>query len=120
MSNQNPQQFEALDVLLEKADLQGYLTTGDIMEVFPWDGEDDERLLELFGILHRQGVEIVIDEEAEPEPDLSKLEGSPLDFNPSGLESSLLPGLENISADDSVGLYLKEMSRVPLLHWLKR
>jgi RNA polymerase primary sigma factor len=115
MSNQNPQQFEALDVLLEKADLQGYLTTGDIMEVFPWDGEDDERLLELFGILHRQGVEIVIEEEPDSEPDLSKLEGSPLDFNPSGLESSLLPSLENISADDSVGLYLKEMSRVPLL-----
>ena len=115
MSNQNPQQFQTLDVLLEKADLQGYLTTGDIMEVFPWDGEDDERLLELFGILHRQGVEIVIEEEADSEPDLSKLEGSPLDFNPSGLESSLLPGLENISADDSVGLYLKEMSRVPLL-----
>jgi RNA polymerase primary sigma factor len=115
MSNQNPQQFETLDVLLEKADLQGYLTTGDIMEVFPWDGEDDERLLELFGILHRQGVEIVIEEEADTEPDLSKLEGSPLDFNPSGLESSLLPSLENISADDSVGLYLKEMSRVPLL-----
>jgi RNA polymerase primary sigma factor len=115
MSNQNPQQFEALNVLLEKADLQGYLTTGDIMEVFPWDGDDDERLLELFGILHRQGVEIVIEEEADSEPDLSKLEGSPLDFNPSGLESSLLPSLENISADDSVGLYLKEMSRVPLL-----
>jgi RNA polymerase primary sigma factor len=71
--------------------------------------------LELFGILHRQGVEIIIEEEAEPEPDLSKLEGSPLDISPSGLESRLLPGLENISADDSVGLYLKEMSRVPLL-----
>src|SRR5512139_2397784 len=113
MSNQNPQQFAALDVLLEKADLQGYLTTGDIMEVFPWDGEDDERLLELFGILHRQGVEIVIEEESELEPDLSKLEGSPMDFNSPVMESALLPNLENISADDSVGLYLKEMSRVP-------
>ena len=115
MSNSHPQQFEALDTLLEKADLQGYLTTGDIMEVFPWDGEDDERLLELFGTLHRQGVEIVIEEDTEPEPDISKLEGSPLDFNPTGLDSPLLTNLENISADDSVGLYLKEMSRVPLL-----
>jgi RNA polymerase primary sigma factor len=115
MSNQHPQQFEALDTLLEKADLQGYLTTGDIMEVFPWDGEDDERLLELFGTLHHQGVEIVIEEEAETEPDLTKLDNSPLDFNPTGIESAFLPNLENISADDSVGLYLKEMSRVPLL-----
>src|SRR4030066_952696 len=113
--NPTPQKLEALDTLLEKADLQGYLTTGDILEVFPWDGEDDERLLELFGLLHRQGVEIVIEEEPDPETDVSKLESSPLDFNSSSLETALLPNLENISADDSVGLYLKEMSRVPLL-----
>ena len=110
-----PQKIEALGTLLEKADLQGYLTTGDIMEVFPWDGEDDERLLELFGLLHRQGVEIVIEEESDPEPDFSKLENPSLDFSPSSIETALLPNLENISADDSVGLYLKEMSRVPLL-----
>jgi RNA polymerase primary sigma factor len=115
MENIQTHQFEGLDTLLEKADLQGYLTTGDIMEVFPWDGEDDERLLELFGLLHRQGVEIVIEEEAEPEPDLTKLESSSLDFNSTALLPSFLPNLENISADDSVGLYLKEMSRVPLL-----
>ena len=117
MVNPTPQtqKLEALDTLLEKADVQGYLTTGDILEVFPWDGEDDERLLELFGLLHRQGVEIVIEEDLEPEPDLSKLDTSPLDFNASPLETPLLPNLENISADDSVGLYLKEMSRVPLL-----
>jgi RNA polymerase primary sigma factor len=113
--NPNPQKIEALDTLLEKADVQGYLTTGDILEVFPWDGEDDERLLELFGLLHRQGIEIVIEEDSESEPDLSKVENSPLDFNASVLEASFLPNLENISADDSVGLYLKEMSRVPLL-----
>ena len=113
--NQHPQELQVLDTLLEKADLQGYLTTGDILEVFPWDGEDDENLLELFGLLHRQGVEIVIEEDTDAEPDLSKLDGSPIDFNPSTLESPLLTSLENISADDSVGLYLKEMSRVPLL-----
>lgn len=113
--NPQPQKQEALDTLLEKADVQGYLTTGDILEVFPWDGEDDERLLELFGLLHRQGIEIVIEEEAESEPDLSKLDPAALDYNSTSLDNHLLPGLENISADDSVGLYLKEMSRVPLL-----
>jgi len=115
MDSHQPQQTETLDTLLEKADLQGYLTTGDIMEVFPWDGDDDERLLELFSLLHRQGVEIVIEEDTEQEPDLSKLEASTIDFNPTAMEPTLLPNLENISADDSVGLYLKEMSRVPLL-----
>lgn len=111
----HPQKLEGLETLLEKADVQGYLTTGDILEIFPWDGEDDERLLELFGILHRKGVEIVLEEEPESEPDLSKLDGSALEINSSVLDSPLLPNLENISADDSVGLYLKEMSRVPLL-----
>jgi len=110
-----PQKQEALDTLLEKADLQGYLTTGDIMEVFRGDGEDDERLLELFGLLHRQGIDIVIEEDAEPEPDLAKIDQSSLYFNNSALDNAFLPNLENISADDSVGLYLKEMSRVPLL-----
>jgi RNA polymerase primary sigma factor len=110
-----PQRVEVLDTLLEKADLQGYLTTGDILEVFPWDGEEDEHLLELFGLLHRQGVEIVVEEDTESEPDLSKLDSSALEFNPASLEPSMLTNLENISADDSVGLYLKEMSRVPLL-----
>ncbi len=94
MANHPPQQLEALDTLLEKADLQGYLTTGDIMEAFSWDGDDDERLLELFGLLHRQGVEIVIEEEVEGEPDLTKLENSPLEFNSATLESAFLPNLE--------------------------
>ncbi len=115
MAMTHPQRFETLDNLLEKADLQGYLTTGDIMEAFPWDGEDDERLLELFGILHRQGVDIVIEEDAEPEPDLSRLDNSPLDYSSPAMDTTFMPNLENISADDSVGLYLKEMSRVPLL-----
>jgi RNA polymerase primary sigma factor len=113
--NPQPQKIEALDTLLEKADIQGYLTTGDILEVFPWDGEDDERLLELFGLLHRQGVEIVIEEDADIEPDLSKIDNSTVEYAPTAYENTLLPNLENISADDSVGLYLKEMSRVPLL-----
>jgi RNA polymerase primary sigma factor len=112
MESHQPQKLEALDTLLEKADLQGYLTTGDIMEVFPWDGEDDERLLELFGFLHHQGVEIVLEEETEPEPDISKLETTPLDFTSAVMDTGMLPNLENISADDSGGLCLKECHAV--------
>ena len=92
--NPQPQKQEALDTLLEKADVQGYLTTGDILEVFPWDGEDDERLLELFGFLHHQGIEIVIEEEAEPEPDLSKMDAAGMDFNSTSLDNAILPSLE--------------------------
>ncbi len=106
---------EALGTLLEKADLQGYLTSEDIAVVFPWDEEDEERMLELFTLLRRRGIEILLEEELEAEPDSSNVELSASDLAARSVEASFFASLEHISADDSVGLYLKEMSRVPLL-----
>ena len=101
-----PTTGDLLGSLLEKADLQGYLIPEDVLEIFPWDTEDDDRLHALFLGLRRRGIEIISgedDAEAPGEPD-------------SGLPEVEMPfSLEHISADDSVGLYLKEMSLVPLL-----
>lgn len=98
---------QVLGSLLDKADAQGYLTTEDIFEVYPED--DDEELLDkLFGILHRRGVEIITDKMDFGRS--SELDG---EIDPNGSEP--ITSLEHISADDSIGLYLKEMSRVPLL-----
>ncbi len=112
----HPQSYrgEVLGSLLEKADLQGYLTSEDIAVAFPWDGDDDERMLELFAMLRRRGIEILIEEDIELEPDPVRLELCTADLAPS-LEAGFFASLEHISADDGVGLYLKEMSRVPLL-----
>jgi RNA polymerase primary sigma factor len=99
---------KVLGSLLEKADLQGYLTSEDILEVHPWGEDGEENLKEILKNLRGQGVEIVI-------------EGGNLDIeaaiypDPNALEKETTSTLEHISADDSVGLYLKEMSRVPLL-----
>jgi RNA polymerase primary sigma factor len=98
---------QVLGSLLEKADAQGYLTTEDIIEVYPED-EDEELLDKLFGILHRRGVEIITDKMDFERS--SELDG---EIDPNGAEP--ITSLEHISADDSIGLYLKEMSRVPLL-----
>jgi len=106
---------EALGTLLEKADLQGYLTSEDIAVAFPWDEEDEERMLELFALLRRRGIEILLEEELEAEPDPTQVELSAADLTARSVEASFFASLEHISADDSVGLYLKEMSRVPLL-----
>jgi RNA polymerase primary sigma factor len=113
----HPQSFrgEALGTLLEKADLQGYLTSEDIAVAFPWDGEDEERMLQLFTLLRRRGIEILLEEDAEPEPDLSHIELCAADLAAPSLQAGYFSRLEHISADDGVGLYLKEMSRVPLL-----
>jgi RNA polymerase primary sigma factor len=96
----------ALTALLEKAEDQGFLTQLDVIEAFPWGLEDEDLLNELISCLKRQGVEIV-EEDIEMEL-ISFDDGSP------DLDRSL--NLESISTEDTVGLYLKEMSRVPLLH----
>ena len=100
-----PSTAELLSSLLEKADLQGYLIPEDVLEAFPWDSEDDDRLHALFVGLKRRGIEIISADEEIENPE-----------NESGVtETDLFFSLEHISADDSVGLYLKEMSLVPLL-----
>ncbi len=93
---------ETISMLLEKADVQGYLTTVDLMEVYPDVSQDAERLEAIVVALRRRGVEF-IDESDEVESD----------YTPEMTE--LHADLASISTDDTIGLYLKEMSLVPLL-----
>jgi RNA polymerase primary sigma factor len=99
-------------MLLEKADVQGYLTTEDLMEVYPDVSEDVDRLDAILIALRRRGVDI-LDQEA---PTSYGLDGRFAD-DTADLPSDMDPftDLAPISSDDTIGLYLKEMSRVPLL-----
>ena len=56
---------EILSLLLEKADVQGYLTTEDLMEVYPDVSDDVERFDAIVMALRRRGVDI-LDPEATP------------------------------------------------------
>jgi RNA polymerase primary sigma factor len=95
-------------MLLEKADVQGYLTTEDLMELYPQVTDDAERLENILSALRRRGVDILDQEDPElPFDDNDDLLGE--------IEVDSLVDLTRISSDDTVGLYLKEMSRVPLL-----
>lgn len=95
-----------LETLLEKAEIQGYLTMDDLIEIAPGASKDTERLETLLNALHRKGVELMdsdpfdMDEEAED-----------IELNDLDPYSNLLP----VASDDTIGLYLKEMARVPLL-----
>jgi RNA polymerase primary sigma factor len=102
---------EILSMLLEKADVQGYLTTEDLMEAYPNVSEDVERLEAILMALRRRGVDILDQESSSQFPDGSSDDGS--DHPPSDLDP--FTDLAPISSDDTIGLYLKEMSRVPLL-----
>lgn len=106
-SSRHRQNAEVMSMLLEKADVQGFLTTEDLMEFYPEGDDDSEHLSALMVALRRRGVDIL-----DHENDFSLQEEDPLppsDFDP-------YSDLERISIDDTVGLYLKEMSRVPLLN----
>ena len=92
-------QGEALNSLLEKASVQGYLTTDDLLEISP-EFNDVERLSVLMLCLRQRGVELLDIESTESDSGV-------------GID----PWVEDldISGSDTVGMYLKEMSRVPLL-----
>jgi RNA polymerase primary sigma factor len=96
---------ETLAILLDKAYAQGYLLTDDIIDAFPKAEEANEQLEELFAFLHGAGIEVYEERsEIPPRPRARPRRPEEEDFD-----------LSTISTDDTVGLYLKEMARVPLL-----
>lgn len=108
MHSDRRRRTEVLSHLLEKAGVQGYLTTDDLMEVYPEVNKDAERLSVILMALRRRGVDILDSEEGEDAVD----ESTPLEFDFEPL-NNFAPDAS--VADDTVGLYLKEMARVPLL-----
>ncbi|MCC7208229.1 MAG: RNA polymerase sigma factor RpoD [Anaerolineae bacterium] len=93
--------------LMEKAEKQGFLTTDEVAEVFSEAEEGSEHYEELLALLQGAGVEVYEDKEDVSDDalmfeDLEEEEDDSFD-------------LSSVSSDDTVGLYLKEMARVPLL-----
>ena len=90
---------EILSMLLEKADVQGYLTTEDLMEFYPQVTEDADRLEAIVLALRRRGVDILDQDDSE----------NPFDENDESFADSDIDSfvdLTRISSDDTVGLYL--------------
>ena len=98
---------EIFSMLLEKADVRGYLTTEDLEEVYPEITSDVDRMEAIMIALRRQGVD-VLDQDFAGHSD-GDYGTPPSDMDP------YAANLETISSDDTIGLYLKEMSSVPLL-----
>lgn len=94
---------EVLNILLEKAGVQGYLTTDDLMEAVP--DVDSERLRVILTVLRRRGVDVL---------DVESPEDARADESGFELESWGNP-IDSVASSDAIGLYLKEMARVPLL-----
>jgi len=93
--------------LLDKADLRGYLTMEDILDASQLLDDNPDGTKKIILYLRRKGVEII-----EIDDDSDDLEA---ETDPGIDESNYFASLEKVSASDTVEIYLKEMSRVPLL-----
>ena len=109
----------ALAELTEKAEAQGYLITDNVLEVLPESDELAERLREVVVQLQDAGIDVY---EAKTAPDDQVMfDDADLDaeFDEDEDDFELGEGEEldmaAAASDDTVGLYLKEMTRVPLL-----
>jgi RNA polymerase primary sigma factor len=99
------QKREAFSALLEKGDYQGFVTSEEIVAVFPEVEESTERFERIRTFFHEAGIEVF--------DDLAQV---PTEFTPDAATQEVEAfDLSAISSDDTVGLYLKEMARVPLL-----
>jgi RNA polymerase primary sigma factor len=95
--------------LLIKAETQGYVIVDDILELLPDTDEGTELLDRINSLLTDAGVKVQdISSEDEDEGDLYFLDDEED-------EEEEVDDIATISSDDSIGLYLREMARVPLL-----
>lgn len=96
--------------LVELGKDQGYVTLDDILNIFPEAEQDLEQLEDAYQALLGAGIQIL--DEAVEEAGAESLP------SPDGAEQEeeLAEGLLSaVDIDDTVGLYLKEVGRVPLL-----
>jgi RNA polymerase primary sigma factor len=105
VSKERWEKREAFATLMEKGDFQGYITNDDIIIVFPEAEDSEDRLERLQTFFRSAGIEVF--EEDSQVPNHLRDDSDSDDSQPFDLSA--------ISSDDTVGLYLKEMARVPLL-----
>ena len=104
--------MDVVGELLDRAEVQGYLTMDDILDLFPEAEETLDQLDEIFILLHEAGIEVYNDKVGAEagEDQAPSTTASGYETNGDGNHD-----LSGISSDDTVGLYLREMARVPLL-----
>ena len=108
------EEFPAIARLIELGRQKSYVTLDDILHFFPEAEQDVEQLEEAFSALLSAGIPFVEDANtSEPtEDELVAVEATEAEPE---VDLALDDYLANIDTDDTIGLYLKEVSRVPLL-----
>jgi RNA polymerase primary sigma factor len=107
------EEYSAIARLIEFGRQKSYVTIDDILHFFPDAEQDVAQLEEAFAALMSAGIAYVEDAVVE-EPSDEDLELDEDDVKET-IQMTTLDDLANIDTDDTIGLYLKEVSRVPLL-----
>ncbi|HLD93834.1 MAG TPA: sigma-70 family RNA polymerase sigma factor [Anaerolineales bacterium] len=117
-SEEHDRDHPAVARLIELGRKQGYVTIDDILNFFPDAERDVDKLEETFAALLSAGIPYVDDAEVV-QPDDADLSGEDdleeEEKEPRHPQVSDDNYLANIDTDDMIGLYLKEVGRVPLL-----
>jgi RNA polymerase primary sigma factor len=113
--DEEEESFSAIARLLEIGRQKSYVTIDDILHFFPDAEQDVGQLEEAFAALMSAGIPYYEDPPStEVGIDNIDLEDED-DETSDGSQEFFLDDLANIDTDDTIGLYLKEVSRVPLL-----
>jgi RNA polymerase primary sigma factor len=104
------QENPAIDQLIELGKDRGFVTLDDILTIFPEVERDIDQLEDAYAALIAAGLRIL--EEGE-EDDSSEASSDAAVGDDEPVNEQYLSAVD---ADDTVGLYLKEVGRVPLLN----